>query len=428
MTKLRSLLLLCFLYSTIGVGQNVIQEIIDEATKTITPTSDYPLPLASTYLAGTLPVVHPYPHNFGKSFFTLKEQVDLIRKGHHFLPNIANRNYAIPPESTILGDGTVSQTGAPTSLPTDSYCGYYDGLQFFKQNGLPITVTATGYGYDQWENILVRDPSLVASYHPNNEVFVTEQYIENGEPKVRKILSPMADTGTWETAGKKWADSTNLKSIMNLYPNPPLVILLSNNEAVKIKWHQDNLSPKFSNLGISGDMAIRKKFTEKWKERYTELQTGIKSSLNQNWKDSIKFVGYLVNDLGWAFRFNHWDKYSEYHDNKLMNAHQYWDGGSSSYYIDNVDELSDYWVQSQQVEYMNNQMILEDTRQDKPNFWHELATWDGAKWKWDYSDTPSTTTFQTEKENGLLIKVKPIIQIVIKDMFNLVCGSLDHVW
>ena len=81
----------------------------------------------------------------------LKEQVELIRKGHHFLLIIANRNYLLE-KSTILGDGTVFQDNPPTSFPTDSYCGYYNGLQFFKQNGLPITVTATGHGYDQWEN------------------------------------------------------------------------------------------------------------------------------------------------------------------------------------------------------------------------------------------------------------------------------------
>lgn len=115
------------------------------------------------------------------------------------------------------------------------------------------------------------------------------------------------------------------------------------------------------------------------------MQVAFKDGFQEvEWKNNSIFIGYGVNELGAYGRWQNWADYADFENNTVMKAHDYWDGGSISYYIrwgeqSNPMKFSDYNLMSPQVEHMNNLMFINDAKSSKGknNFWHELSVWDG---------------------------------------------------
>ena len=337
-------IIVLILFGQIAIGQTTIQEIIDEANKSA--ATEIPLPLASSWQTGSL--VDVYPWNVGL-YFTLDEQVDLISNGHHFLPTIG---LAAPSEWYTLSND------------------YYSALEQFKTWGLPLTIVCT-----QWEQELYQDSSFF------NLPFVDNPNLWDTSGVIIPSLSPMAPDTTWYQIGKKWSDSTELSYIQSIYSDPPLVIMLSNNEALRLTWINANRSQRFvDSYGLTASDSLKRAvFQEGWSTKYIALQNGMRDNFSEvDWRNNVKFVGYGVNDVGHFARWDGWIEYSLYAPGRIGTEHNFWDGGSPSYYLNPWEEsLSDFNVYSPQVEFMNLKMILDETRLDKPEYWSEFSVWDG---------------------------------------------------
>lgn len=343
------------------VQQN-IKEIIDEATKPYSKTN-HPLPLASTWQDGG--VLFQHPHNRGTgSFFDLPEQIDLIRKGHHFMPVVGVEDY--------MTNNIPNDWEFPDS--------YYNCLSFFNMHNIPITVSMT-----QWEEAFYLD-SHFDSILGLTVKTKSSPFCGADLNNAVKYVSPFGGEEYWGKLGEKWSTTTKLKKMQEIYPNPSLVLMLSNNEAKKLKFCMiDDYSDKpCGSIDTSSDDGKRECMNENYKSRYLNLQKGFKKGFTSLdvaslWNTNMKFIGYDANSLRALGRWENWRNYSTYYEGgKIMEHHKYWDGSSMSYYlIDGNLQMADFKLYSPQVEFMNTEMILEDTRQDNSNFWYEMSVWDG---------------------------------------------------
>lgn len=220
MLNMKPYYLLILFFCTISFSQNsIVEEIRNEA---LGNNLGNPLPLASTYQSGALKFLSGGAPLYG-SCFTIQEQVDLIKKGHHFLPVFANRIYDFIDSRQLMS-------------------GYYNGLSFIVDNCLPITVLASKDAYAQWEQVLFQDPDIVSKYS-TSELSIQEG--SNGKTWV----SPMGDVKAWEEVGINWTDKTDIKNLQTKYKNPPKIIMMSNNE-VRTFWRQikNGLSIDFNTI------------------------------------------------------------------------------------------------------------------------------------------------------------------------------------
>ena len=331
-----------------NTAQN-ISEIIIESQKKFTDTSGRPLPLAA---GGTGELIDVYPHNKSKGyFFTPSEQLKIIEDGHHFLPTLGLYSY----RSKALSNN------------------YYDVfLKKLKAWGLPFTISTT-----QWEQDLYLDKNYFKLAVDKNPNFL------NLDGKIETKLSPFTATNSWYELGKKWATETKLEYMQRLYPNPPRIIMLSNNEAKHLLFHEAESSKRFlSQYGKNSSSDFKKiLFHKAWKEKYLALQSGIKQNITlDSWRECIKFIGYNVDSVNAFGRWYDWTKHNYFVPSQLgvANEYTYWDGGAVEYYLNPwARGLTDFTIFSPQIEYMNVKMSLDEIRQDKPNYWFEMFVWDG---------------------------------------------------
>ena len=172
-----------------------------------------------------------------------------------------------------------------------------------------------------------------------------------------------------------------MQKLETLYPNPPLIIFLSNNEAVKLAWTEVETSKRYMDLYGAGrsDDFKRQVVAEGWVARYSELIRGFRDGLsNSNWKNNSKFFGYNAFGPSHLGRWGGWKDYSLYIPNRIDPNPLIWDSGSPSFYYADYAINSDYQVMSPAMEAMNWDFMQKEARELNPDFWFELSTWAGT--------------------------------------------------
>ncbi len=307
--------------------EHAIQVI--RATAVVAPADPHPLPLAASWNNGEIAT------GFGPAY-----QLEQIRHGRYLLPWF----YLRPP------------AGAAT--PADSYARpgdalYYEkAIRYLAQHRLPLSFEAT-----QWESIMKPLP-LGAE----------------GKPLP---LSPFSPIEPWYAAGREWARLGALQRLQQLYPDPPLVLLISNNE-------QSKLLPKDLQVGAAAPTdtatdARRTAIGDAWIERYRALLRGFRDGLSPQWRAHALFVGYDAFVTPAVGRWFGWRDYSLYVAGRADPFEYAWDGASVSLYVHDWTGDSDYTVWSPQIESMNWVAELRQLLQVKPQFWFEMSTWDGQQ-------------------------------------------------
>lgn len=327
-----------------SIGQpslSVVDEIRQEAVRPNMGRDGRPLPLAGHWNLGEA------SNGFSPSY-----QMKMIDMGHYFLPWFLMPSVDANPEDPFL-------------------IGYYEAsIKRAAQLRLPIALIGT-----QWESLLASDDNyagLPASKNPN-------VVLANGT--IRREVSPFGPLPLWKEIGVKWGSSPMMKKLQNWYPDPPLVLFISNNEQRKLEWKNVEEDSRYIQMYGEGrdDDAKRKIVGDAWIGRYRALQDGIRDGLTgAAWKEKSLFVGYDAFGPAHLGRWLGWMEYSLYTKGRIDPWPLAWDGGSPSFYVYNwAETMTDYTVFSPQIEAMNWTFMQDEARKFNSTFWFEMSVWDG---------------------------------------------------
>jgi hypothetical protein len=321
------------------VARSVALEITREALLPPTGPDGRPLPLASQWNVGTV-----------RGSFTPDHQIELLQEGHHILPWMA----------------WPSKPGRNTAAYQDRL------LRYFAELKLPVSMRGT-----QWNAMLVSK-----AFRTVPDELWAGVIAPDGSRKSR--LSPFGSVEIWKATADAFVKTEGMTRAQQLYPDPPLVIWISNNEPPDLRWSKngplENISKRYLDLygeGRSDDFK-RRVVGEGWIERYNVMFGAMRDALTApKWKENVRFVGYGAFGPSHFGRWGQWKDYSLITDEWTSPNWFFWEGGSPSYYTHNWNDNRDYWVFSTQVESMNWVFMLEEALRANPNFWFEMSTWDG---------------------------------------------------
>lgn len=314
--------------------------IREEALRSNESNLGRPLPLAGHWNLGEA------KNGFGPAY-----QMKMIERGHYLLPWFLMPNANANPDDP-------------------RWISYYEAsIKRAAQLQAPIALIGT-----QWEVMLSVDDDYVNLAPDRNPNVVM------ADGKIRREVSPFGPVGAWYEAGVKWGSSPMMKKLQEWYPDPPLLLFISNNEHVKLQWTKVEEDRRFIRLFGRGrdDDFKRKTVGDGWIARYRALQDGIRDGLsNAKWKEKALFIGYDAFGPAHFGRWAGWMEYSLYSQERIDPWPLAWDGGSPSFYVFNWAAMTDYTVFSPQVETMNWVFMQAEARRLNPNFWFEMSVWDG---------------------------------------------------
>ncbi|HEV2443854.1 MAG TPA: hypothetical protein VGT07_15125 [Steroidobacteraceae bacterium] len=301
-----------------------------------TPGAEHPLPLAASWSMGLTPLG-----------FSPAWQVEQIRRGQYLLPWFW---LGVPPTD-------------PPSLPgysTVSDALYYGpAISYLARHGLPL-----GFDMPPWEVLLPR---------------VSPVYAKKTDSSGHPIsISPFGPIRRWYEAGRAWTRNPSLLQLQRLYPDPPLVLFISDNESSKLT--PDDLHEPYSVDPSPHTIARRRAIGDAWIARYKAMSDGLRDGLQApGWRAHALFIGYDAFVTSAMGRWGGWGAYSLYVPGRTEPWPYAWDGASVSYYVHDWAPDSDYTVWSPEIEAMNYVPVLAEVRREEPDFWFEISTWDGQQ-------------------------------------------------
>jgi hypothetical protein len=328
----------------------VIAEVRAEVTKKTADPDGRPLPVASHWA-----------HGYGMGNFGSDYQTELLGKGHHVLPNLSMPgpgDERIGPEGRGMLVRSVVEKLARWKAPFSLRGGNWEAVLLSKSQ--PKNDPG------RWRNLPAEKSPLVV----------------NPEGKVVPRISPFGAVAPWQEAGRVLTGSGALKQFQAWYPDPPRVILLSNNEAplLEPKHDVEKESKRYLQSYGKGKSGFFKRgvMAEGYRERYLALFKGMREGLtSEGWRKNAVIVGYGAFGPPHFARWSGWSRYSYTTEERIDPWHRVWEGGSPSYYTHNWNASTDYRVHSPQVEANNWVFMLEEAYRENPDFWFELSVWDG---------------------------------------------------
>lgn len=325
-------------------AQATARAIRQETTRAHRDAEGYALPLASSWTCGD--VASPLSAGWRPA-----NQMRLIAAGHYLLPWFAHPPLAAKPSAAEF---------------MSAY--YKEPIARARALNLPITLIAT-----QWERLLSEPPYLgmPAAQNPN---------VVTPEGKVLAKVSPFGPVQPWRDVGRIWTAAPAVEQLQRMYPDPPLVVFLSNNEHSKLDWTDREGDARFvARHGENRDAAFkREQIAAGWIERYRALQDGMRHGLaTEAWQRKALFVGYGSFGPPHFARWDGWIDHALPISGRTDSGPLTWDGGSPNYYTHDWDGSTDHTVWSPQIESMNYVFMLEEALRLNPRFWFELSIWDG---------------------------------------------------
>jgi len=322
-------------------ARRVAQQIRREALLPPRGPEGRPLPLASHWNVGTV-----------RGTFEPDHQIGLLQKGHHILPWMS------------------WPSGDPES---ERYRGYYERLlRYFAALDLPVSFRGT-----QWNAMLVK------KQYREGPASQWAGVIRPDGKRVPKV-SAFGPLDPWKDPAEVYVDQPGMHRAQEIYPNPPLVLWVSNNEPPDLRWSKHGPLEQQSKRYLekygearSGEFK-RRVMGEGWMERYQVMFDAMRGALqNETWRKNVRFVGYGAFGPSHFGRWDGWKVYSLVCDKWTAPDWHFWHGGSPSYYTHNWNDNRDHWVFSTQVESMNWIFMLDEAWRANPDFWFEMSTWDG---------------------------------------------------
>ncbi len=334
----------CFAEETLPPAAKVIRQ---ESLRRNNGPQGRPLPLAA---------------HWHRRYCPLSYQIEQISAGRHLLPWLP--------------------TPVPNRGGSRALVGNEDGLKQLAKWKLPFALI-TG---SQWEGALYDHKLKWRSLPPERSPLVIPAVpIKGKDGKLKataKQLSPFGAIDPWREVGEYWMASPGMATIQEAYPNPPMVLIVSNNEAHDLRWHEAEAeSQRYLDMYGKGrdDSFKRRIVAEGWIDRYKAMLDAMRGSLlRDHWRNNSRFVAYNALGPNHIGRWDAWKQYSLITRDYVDPGPIIWDGAIPEYYDNHWQPQKSIWsAWSCQTEAMNMVLLKEEALKAKPEFWHEVIFWDG---------------------------------------------------
>lgn len=332
-----------------------------------------PLPLTGNWMC-ELPKPTKEPGNsplgWDPAYF-----IELIKQGHHVIPvftdtsNVALRAYSVPEGDggdTDDTDGQKTKKGKGGAKARKGNAGarqkadellekYRPVLEFCRDHKLPIAFRGWNYGLypfnlQEIKSQITKKP-LTAEHDP--------RLLVDGKDDGRNhpTMDPCGPVGLWQEFGTFWFGNPLMRAIQEIYPDPPLVIFLDNNEGGKSALanpKSDRFLAKYGS-GPHDDEFLRKVASEGYAERYQAMFDAARAAcITPAWKNNIHFIAY----------------------NNLQPPH---DGGMPEYYDNDWQpQKTDFAPDGLQSDAMNMFVTQSKVLAANPAFFWSSIFWDGG--------------------------------------------------
>jgi len=211
----------------------------------------------------------------------------------------------------------------------------------------------------------------------------TARFIKHGKQLGRKA-SPIGAIERWREFGRAWGGSGFVRAMAEIYPDPPRVVYLNNNEAGKVRVRDlDESATRFvarygSDLGRQEKAKI---LHEGYRERYHALFDAAREAAPEGWSDAMTYVAY--NAFPWPklrsgtpLRVeNSADLADVYHE------WSYFDGAIPENYMNHWQVgrgKTDFSSWSPQAEATTYEPMAEAVFEADPDYYFAMIGWEGG--------------------------------------------------
>ncbi len=247
---------------------------------------------------------------------------------------------------------------------------YRPAIDEARKRKLPIAILTT-----QWDRVLYENA-------PWKDAQGSESALEidaagNPLPKV----SPFGAVAPFAEAGAAWAQTPVLKRLRELYPDPPYVLIVSNNEPKRLKIQEIPDSIRFQRqFGTTTSEDFQRRAAgDGYIERYKAMVEGLRSALG-SWRERATLIGWGGTNVrmgGGQWKNRNLPLGGLPVPGRLNITPFIWDGISARYYVVNfrANQGEDYTLRSPNAEVMNLPLEVEFACEQRDRYFLELSTW-----------------------------------------------------
>ena len=357
------------------------------------PVKGRPLPLAASWAAGASHYSRIYAegrdigHPVHDSFVLdpllgpgPDRMVQEIKQGKHVMITFED----------VLSAGGVNRPTSRFNEPGfvqyfDNY--YRPALLYAKTHKLPIAIR----GWN-WAVTLVDIENGVAGRgRPTRQLGPddTAKLIKNGTV-FNKLADPFGPIGRWQEFGQIWMGHEVMRRIQEIYPDPPMVVFINNNEVGQITDAasiDDTTDRYVAQHGTGTTLEFRARMIrEGYAERYAALFASARAAFVETaWRDNVRFIAYNNQPTQILGRNEmNWNRRIGFDPNPGpgfgFSEHRKYDGGTPEYYDNHwqAPNKGDWSPWSPQAE-ASNMIAYQDARvwAENPNFYWSSSLWGG---------------------------------------------------
>ena len=290
------------------------------------------------------------PQAWDPTYFT-----ELIQQGHHVLPSFPD------PMTRGAPEGGLTRLGVR----------FEPALEYCAKHKLPIA-------FRDWnlaDNVAKHEKGL-----PNEE---SARFIVNGKQKGRKA-SPIGAIERWREFGRAWGGSGFTQAMAKIYPDPPLIVYLNNNEAGEIRARDidENATRFVEKYGADLPNARKAEILhEGYRERYQALFAAAREAAPEGWVPAMRFVAY--NAFPWPKLRGVTPLQIKDYDQLPSRFHEwsYFDGAMPEFYNNQWQVgrgKTDFSCWSPQAESTTYAPMARDVFKVDPDYYFGAIGWEGG--------------------------------------------------
>ncbi len=321
-----------------------------------------PLPLTGSWMA--------------EGMFSPIRFVELVKRGHHVLPTFLG--VSSQPIRAYQGGDARQRQRLEEKLEKE----YRPALEFAREHNLPIAIREWN-----WSSMPPQYQQLAAQFD-KREVPLGEdlRVIVGGKPG--KATDPFGPLEGWRAWGTFWFDNPFMRMIQQIYPNPPLVIFLDNNEGPKVRSAGDipadypRLIAFLGGTPPADQRTIEQAIRAGYAERYAAMFEAARAAMIEPaWKKNVRFVAYnTLWDTGYIGEGGRPKPGIGFDPDQGWLTYRMFDGSMPELYDNDWQPgKTDFRPHSPQTEAMNYFAAQAHIFARDPDFYWSAIIWDGER-------------------------------------------------